>query len=88
MPTGSSLNPLALLTCLLQTPPVELLGLALLRRCQPEPGAWFPTRLPPEQVKEATLEFIAYGNRCLETAQRLAALLPVPLAISCPEYGL
>ncbi len=88
MPTGLSLSPGDLLTCLLETPPVELLGLALLRRCQPEAGAWFSTRLPPEQVKEATLEFIAYGNRCLETAQRLVALSPVPLAICCPEYGL
>ncbi len=88
MPTGPSLSPGDLLTCLLQTPPVELLGLALLRQCQPEPGAWFPTHLPPEQVKAATLEFIAYGSRCLESGQRLAALPPVPLAISCPEYGL
>jgi hypothetical protein len=84
----TSPTPGNLLTCLLQTPPIELLGLALLRQSRPAPGAWFPTQIPPEQVKQATLEFIVYGNHCLEMAQHLAALPPVPLALSCPEYGL
>ncbi len=88
MLTVTTLDSRQLIACLEGLPPVELLGLALLRQCRPEPGTWFPTRLPPEQVKAATLEFIAYGNRCLEAAQRLAALSPVPLALSCPEYGL
>ncbi|CAG0980712.1 hypothetical protein ANRL4_01853 [Anaerolineae bacterium] len=77
-----------LITCLLQTPPADLLGLALLRQTPPAAGAWFPTAVPLEQVKQATLEFIEYGSRCRETAHKLTGLRPVPLSVSCLEFGL
>ncbi|CAG1007686.1 hypothetical protein ANRL4_03783 [Anaerolineae bacterium] len=77
-----------LVTCLLQTPPAELLGLALLRQSTPAPGGWFPTDVPLAQVKQAAVEFIHYGGRCREAAHTLTALRPVPLLVSCPEFGL
>lgn len=77
-----------LLTCLLQSPPADLLGLALVRQSTPPPGAWFPTAVPLEQVKQASVEFLDYGNRCREAAHKLTGLRPVPLSIPCLEFGL
>ncbi len=88
MNTGFLQSTSDLITCLLQTPPADLLGLALVRQSTPPLGAWFPTAVPLEQVKQAAVEFLDYGNRCREAAQKLTALRPVPLSVSCLEFGL
>ncbi len=69
--------------------PVDLLGLALVRQCQPLPaGSWVPGNLPPDQVAQATLQFIEYANRCKVAAEHLSACSPVPVALSIVEFGL
>ncbi len=77
-----------LLACLEQIPPVELSGLALLRQCQPTPGHWFPGEVSTEQVVQATIEFIEYGNRSMSAAGKLAMLPPVPFRLPILEFGL
>jgi hypothetical protein len=74
-----------LAACLLTLPPVELLGMTLLRSSQ----QLFPTGLPREVVKEAVMEMVAYTERCAATVQQLRRLGSVPLTrISILEYGL
>ncbi|MEP7288618.1 MAG: hypothetical protein ABI947_22930 [Chloroflexota bacterium] len=77
-----------LLACLEALPPLDLLGVALLRQCQPTAGGWFPRDVPVEQVIQATVEMVAYGTRSTQASQKLANLRPVPLNIPVVEFPL
>jgi len=63
--------------CLLNLPPLELLGMKLLQD-SPHAG-FFPSDVPRETLKAAVVEMIDYGARCQTAAQRLSKLTPVPL---------
>ncbi len=70
-------------------PPVDLLGLELLRQFQAQSGAWFPSDIDTELVAEATSELIDYIQGCKAACARLEELPPVPLtALSVVEFGL
>jgi len=73
--------------CLLNLPPLELLGMTLLQS-NPHAG-FFPSDVPRETLKTAVVEMIDYGERCQSTAQRLSKLTPVPITtIDLWEYAL
>lgn len=73
--------------CLLNLPPVELLGMKLLQDA-PHAG-FFPADVPRETLRAAVVEIIAYGDRCGAAARRLSTLTPVPLlAVDLWEFAL
>jgi hypothetical protein len=73
--------------CLLNLPPLELLGMKLLQD-SPHAG-FFPLDVPRETLKTAVVEMIDYGERCQSAAQRLSKLTPVPIiGIDLWEYAL
>ena len=73
--------------CLLNLPPLELLGMTLLQS-NPHAG-FFPSDVPRETLKTAVVEMIDYGERCQSTAQQLSKLTPVPITtIDLWEYAL
>lgn len=52
---------------------------------------WFPTDFTPEaktQVIAATVELVAYTQRCAEMGRRLAHLPAIPLAVPLMEFAL
>ncbi len=63
--------------CLLNLPPLELLGMTLLQN-SPHAG-FFPSDVPRETLKSAVVEMIDYGEQCRSIAQRLSKLTPIPL---------
>lgn len=63
--------------CLLNLPPLELLGMTLLQN-SPHAG-FFPSDVPRETLKSAVVEMIDYGEQCRSVAQRLSKLTPVPI---------
>ena len=72
-------------------PPLELEAVSLLGELRPATGEWFPSRLneaDKQRVVAATVELVAYTERCAEVARRLAHLPPVPLDQSLLEFGL
>ena len=72
--------------CLAATPPVELLGMTLLRQGNPQ---LTPPDIPRDRLREAVTEIVAYTGRCTTAAQRLSNLAPIPLLhIVFAEYGL
>lgn len=72
--------------CLAATPPVELLGMTLLKQGSPRVR---PIDIPRDTLREAVTELIAYTGRCTAVMQRLSNLAPVPLMrISILEFGL
>lgn len=89
MPTLSQPD---LFACVEALPPLDLLGLSLMRRPLTEAdthrGQWFPTTIPPEQLIAATLELIAYTDRCRAVAHKLADVRPVPCTLPLLEYPL
>lgn len=73
--------------CLLNLPPLELLGMKLLQD-SPHVG-FFPANVPREMLKTAVVEMIDYGERCQSAAQRLSKLTPVPITgVDLWEYAL
>ena len=73
--------------CLLNLPPLELLGMKLLQD-SPHAGL-FPLDVPRETLKSAVVEMIDYGERCQHAAQRLSKLTPVPVTgVDVWEYAL
>lgn len=73
--------------CLLNLPPLELLGMKLLLD-SPHAG-FFPADVPRETLKTAVVEMIDYGERCQTAAQRLSKLTPVPITgVDLWEYVL
>ena len=75
-----------LCACLVAVPPVELLGMTLLKQGSPQ---LHPFDVPRDTLREAVTEIVAYTGRCTTAAQRLSNLAPVPLmGIAIPEFGL
>lgn len=73
--------------CLLNLPPLELLGMKLLQD-SPHAG-FFPADVPRQTLKAAVVEMIDYGERCQTAAQRLSKLTPVPITgVDLWEYTL
>ena len=68
--------------------PVDLKGLALLRRRRPRPGHWLPTGVSSRALAEASTQMIAYMQSCERAAKHLEALRPVPQAASVEEWPL
>jgi len=72
--------------CLAAMPPVELLGMTLLKQGSPR---LHPVDIPRDTLREAVTELIAYTGRCTAAMHRLNSLAPTPLMhISIPEFGL
>lgn len=72
--------------CLAATPPVELLGMTLLKQGSPR---LHPVDIPRDTLREAVTELVAYTGRCAAAAQRLSYLVPIPLMhTTIPEFGL
>jgi hypothetical protein len=72
--------------CLATTPPVELLGMTLLKQGSPQ---FLPSDIPRDTLREAVTEIVAYTGRCVTAANRLRDLAPVPLtSIIFAGYGL
>lgn len=72
-------------------PPLELEAVRLLSELRPPAGEWFPTNFTPEaktQVIAATVELVAYTQRCAEMGRRLAHLPAIPLTITLIEFAL
>lgn len=74
---NAGMNAQTLRECLLNLPPLELLGMKLLQD-SPHAG-FFPSDVPRETLKAAVIEMIDYGERCQSAARRLSKLTPVPL---------
>lgn len=82
-----------LLNILAAAPPVDLKGLALLKkhskRRQPRTGGWFPAEADARKVAEAASEMIDYMNVCRRSKERLAVLKPVAItAAPMEEFSL
>jgi hypothetical protein len=80
---------LHILTEVLNTvPPIDLMGMRLLKAC-PIAAGLFPQNVPRATVKEAVIEMVQYTEHCNATARRLRNLAPVPLlTIEQLEFGL
>lgn len=74
---NAGMNAQTLRECLLNLPPLELLGMKLLQD-SPHAG-FFPSDVPRETLKAAVVEMIDYGERCQSAARRLSKLTPVPI---------
>lgn len=75
-----------LLACLAATPPVELLGMTLLKQGSPQPPLTSTSR---DTLVQAVTEMVSYIDRCMTAAQRLSNLTPVPLRnVQIVEFGL
>lgn len=72
--------------CLLDLPPLELLGMKLIQDT-PHAGL-FPSDVPRDTLKAAVIEVIEYGDRCQSAARRLSQLAPVPVAVDVWEFVL
>lgn len=72
-------------------PPLELGAVSLLSELRPPTGEWFPTTFTPEaktQVIAATVELVAYTQRCAAMGRRLAHLPAIPLTVPLMEFAL
>jgi hypothetical protein len=73
---------------LLDAPPVELKGLALMRQPLP-PGQVFPRGLPRETYLESVTEWMGYVNDCTKLAKTIIEAVPaVPSAAPVEEFPL
>jgi hypothetical protein len=84
----NNMTPCHLLTILSAVEPVELKGLALLRRRRPPTGSWFPAGISPCATAEAASEMMAYMQGCQRAMENLKKLPPVPLGIPVEEWPL
>jgi len=88
----SSITEADLFACIEALPPLALLGLSLLRQPHDvdtdQQGQWFPTVVPSEQIVAATLELIAYTDRCRAVAHKLVDVRPIPCDFPIAEYPL
>jgi hypothetical protein len=81
------LTPDELVTVFSGVPPLELLGVELLRQFRTT-GGLFPAA-PPDCVIEATVQLLTYTRECAETVRKLGTLPPVPLvSVPCEEFPL
>ncbi len=78
-----------LLNILAAVEPVDLKGLALLKKTsrqrQPRSGGWFPAEIDSHKVAEAASEMIDYMHICRRSMERLAVLKPVPITSAAFE---
>ena len=73
--------------CLLNLPPLELLGMTLLR--DSDHAGLLPADVPRQTLKDAVVEMIDYSERCRGAARRLSNLTPVPITgADLPEFAL
>ncbi len=84
----NDMTPHNLIAILSAVEPVDLKGLALLRRRQLRPGHWFPTDVSSRALAEASTQMIAYMQSCERAAKHLEALRPVPQAAPIEEWPL
>ena len=88
----ASITEADLYTCIEALPPLALLGLSLLRQPHDvdtdQQGQWFPTVVPSDQIVAATLELIAYTDRCRAVAHKLVDVRPIPCDFPIAEYPL
>ena len=76
-----------LLKCISTVQPVELKGVALLRRSHP--ALFLPAGIDPTELAEAAVELIDYTRACEAAQQRLTALRSIPLTtVDCGAFGL
>ena len=69
--------------------PVELKGLALLRRRRPGArGSWYPRDVDPRVMAAAVSQLIEYHQSCAKAQNRLAALPPVASSAPAEEWPL
>lgn len=75
--------------------PVELKGLALLRRRSPhargpvsQGGSWYPRDVSPRTMAAAVSELIEYHQNCANTKFRLGGLPPVASDAPIEEWPL
>ena len=77
----------ALAEILAAVEPVELKGVALLRRCHLEP--LFPAGIDPAEMAEAVVEIVDYTRQCEASLHRLKGLRPIPLTgVSIEEFSI
>ena len=84
----NGMTPIQLRDILTAVEPVELKGLALLRRRRPRPGQWFPGDVSPRVLAEAATEMMDYMSGCERAIENLKKLPPVPLAAPVEEWPL
>ncbi len=73
---------------LLEAPPVDLKGLALMRQPLP-PGQVFPRGLPRETYLEAVTEWMGYVNNCTALAETIIKAVPaIPSTAPVEEFPL
>jgi hypothetical protein len=84
----NGMTPTQLLEVLAAVEPVELKGLALLRRRRPHPGQWFPADVSPRVLADAATEMIDYMQGCERAVENLKKLPPIPLAAPIEEWPL
>jgi hypothetical protein len=77
----------ALAEILAAVEPVELRGVALLRRWHLEP--LFPAGIDPAEMAEAVVEIVDYTRQCEASLHRLKGLRPIPLTgASIEEFSI
>jgi len=68
--------------------PVELKGLALIRRRRPQAGQWFPADVSSRPLAEAATEMMDYMSGCERAMENLKRLPPVPSGAPVEEWPL
>ncbi len=84
----SGMTPIRLADILTAVEPVDLKGLALLRRRRPHPGQWFPADVSPRILTEAATEMIDYIGGSERALENLKKLPPIPLTAPIEEWPL
>ena len=84
----NGMTPTQLKDILAAVEPVDLKGLALLRRRRPRPGQWFPADISPCALTAAATEMMDYMQACNRAMEHLKKLPPVPLAAPVEEWPL
>lgn len=68
--------------------PVELKGVALLKRRHPKARQQFPVQVNAQALAEAAEELIDYQGKCEQARERVANLPPVALEAPIEEWPL
>ncbi len=84
----NGMTPSKLVDILAAVEPVELKGLALIRRRRLQPGQWFPADVSPRLLAEAATEMMDYMSGCERAMENLKRLPPVPSAAQIEEWPL
>ena len=84
----NGMTPTQLRDALAAVEPVDLKGLAMLRRRQPRSGRWFPAEVSPRVLAEAAGQMMDYMQDCERAMGHLKNLHPVALAAPVEEFPL